>query len=58
MDNLEDLKNEINRLKAKNRYIISKIDKLKREYNRRSRLEKCVDEDCSCKTLIPNESDF
>jgi hypothetical protein len=58
MDNLESLKNEIARLKSKNRFIIAKIDKLKRKYNRLSRPERCTDDECSCPSMIPNDSDM
>jgi chaperonin cofactor prefoldin len=55
MDNLETLKNEIARLKTKNKLIITKIEKLKRKYNRLSRPERCTDDECSCPSMVPND---
>lgn len=58
MDNLESLKAEIKRQKEKNKLIIIKIEKLTREYNRRSRSKRCNGDDCTCPSLVPNDSDF
>lgn len=58
MDNLETLKNEIIRLKVKIRFIIEKVDKLKRKYNRLSRPKRCADNECTCLSMFPNDSDM
>jgi chaperonin cofactor prefoldin len=58
MDKLETLKNEIFRLKSENRLMMAKIDKLKRQYNRLSRPKRCTDDECSCHSMVPNDSDM
>ena len=58
MNNLETLKNEIARLKTKNKLIIAKIDKLKRKYNRLIRPKRCTDDECSCHSMVTNDSDM
>jgi hypothetical protein len=58
MNNLESLKAEIKRLKEKHKRIIIRINKLTKEYNSHSRLEHCNGDDCSCPSLVPNDSDF